>query len=48
MFAVKTTRLVDEETAMEVEKKWEKLQASKNKDEDSVVPETPENMDLQE
>ncbi len=48
VFAVKTTRLVDEETAMEVEKKWEKLQASKNKDEDSIIPETPENMDLQE
>ncbi len=48
VFAVKTTRLVDEETARDVEKKWERLQNSKNKDEDSVVPETPDNMDIQD
>ena len=40
VFAVKTTRLVDEETAREVEKRWEKLQNSKNKEDDCIVPET--------
>ena len=32
-FAVKTTKLVDEATAREVIKRWEKIQASKNKEE---------------
>ena len=42
VFAVKTTKLVDEATAVEIEKRWEKAQNAKNKDEDFVVPENPE------
>ncbi|MBQ9489475.1 MAG: hypothetical protein IJU80_06040, partial [Lachnospiraceae bacterium] len=46
VFAVKTTRLVDEETARDVERKWERLQNSKNKDEECIVPENNENETL--
>lgn len=48
VFAVKTTRLVDEATAAEVEKKWERLQNSKNKDEEYVVLDPSENGDAQD
>ena len=49
VFAVKTTKLVDEETAKGIEKRWEKVQASKNKEETFDTPEGNEKLnELQE
>ena len=39
VFAVKTTKLVDEVVAKDVERRWDKVQSSKNKEETFDVPE---------